>query len=330
MRNLWIKFGCFLTGFNYGIVRNSSEISAKAVKRYTAAMLIVCIIWAFVGYTFTNRYLDGGVYRSLVGSAVLVIVVIQIERQIILSVNPGRFLYASRGLIAIMMAIIGAIIIDQILFKDDIELAKRDLIEFRVNKELPSRTQQLRTQITSLDTAIQRKESERLQLIADVEKNPTIKTVSVQQSPTKVMLKRTDSSGTTYETEQIKSTTTIIQNQVPNPKQAIIPSVDETIAELRAQKSEKEKEELMIRPQVESEIREKVGFLDELQVMYQLIRSSNIAMFVWFIWFLFLFGLEMLVLISKANEKENDYERTVKHHMNLQIRKLDALARSAD
>jgi hypothetical protein len=57
--------------------------------------------------------------------------------------------------------------------------------------------------------------------------------------------------------------------------------------------------------------------------MYSLITRSNVALCVWLIWFFFLLGLEMLVLISKANEKENDYERTVKHHMALQMRKLD-------
>jgi hypothetical protein len=37
MNNWWLKFGCFLTGYNYNILDASSEISAKAVKRYTSA-----------------------------------------------------------------------------------------------------------------------------------------------------------------------------------------------------------------------------------------------------------------------------------------------------
>ena len=69
MKNWWIRFGCFLTGYNYSIVRNSSEVAAKTVKRYTSAMLIVCILWAFIGYCFTRRYLHGGSLRFCGGSS---------------------------------------------------------------------------------------------------------------------------------------------------------------------------------------------------------------------------------------------------------------------
>lgn len=80
MKNWWIRFGCFLTGYNYGIVRNSSEVAAKAVKKYTAALVIVCILWSFIGYSFTYRYLQGGLVASLIG-AILAIVIIVSNRK---------------------------------------------------------------------------------------------------------------------------------------------------------------------------------------------------------------------------------------------------------
>ena len=93
MRNWWIRFGCFLTGYNYGIVRNSSEVAAKAVKRYTSALLIVCILWAFIGLYFYPAILRGSQWGSLAGAVVAVIIIFQIERQIILSINPSKWLY---------------------------------------------------------------------------------------------------------------------------------------------------------------------------------------------------------------------------------------------
>jgi len=106
--------------------------------------------------------------------------------------------------------------------------------------------------------------------------------------------------------------------------------LDETIKNLRIQKTEKENALLNIRPQLEKEISSKVGFLDELEVMYSLITRSGVALSIWLIWFFFLLGLEMFVLISKVNEKENDYEKTVKHHMNLQMKKLDLFAKMSE
>ena len=64
--------------------------------------------------------------------------------------------------------------------------------------------------------------------------------------------------------------------------------------------------------------------------MYSLITRSNVALAVWLIWFFFLLGLEMLVLISKVNEKENNLDRKVKHHMELQLRKLEVFSEMAE
>lgn len=331
MRNWWIKFGCFLTGYNYSIVNASSEVAAKAVKRYTSAMVIVCIIWAFIGFVFTDRYLHGGVFGSIAGSVVLMVIIIQIERQIILSINPSKWLYFSRGIIASMMAIIGAIIIDQIIFKEDIELEKITFIEERVKKALPPKTEELRNLIAKLDTAISVKEAERATLINDVEKNPTSKVISTQA--TNIIDRKTtiDSiTGKPTTSEITRPSIIATTSNVPNPKIALIAPLEQTISDLRVQKGQKETELINVRPALEKEIKSKVGFLDELEVMYSLITRSNVAMIVWFIWFFFLFGLELLVLISKINEKENDYEKTVKHHMAMQMRKLEVFSKMID
>ena len=326
MKNLWVRFGCFLTGYNYGIVTRSSEVAVKAVKRYTSAILIACILWSFIGYTFTHRYLHGGTFGSFAGAAIMVTIVIQIERQIILSVTRSNWLYLFRGLIACMMAIIGAIIIDQIIFKEDIELEQITFIEEKIKKALPPRTEELRNQIAALDTAIQMKELERLKLIEAVNRNPVIKTSSSQSQPTTIKTSSRDSSGRFFTSEKVVNTTSVSVTNVPNPKQSLIAPLEQTIAELRKQKNEKDIAILNIRPQLENEIKSKVGFLDELKVMYALIKDSNIALVVWFIWFFFLLGLEMLVVISKATERTNDYDDTVLHHMRIQRRKLELLS----
>ncbi|MFD2514192.1 DUF4407 domain-containing protein [Pontibacter locisalis] len=330
MRNLWMRFGCFLTGYNYGIVRNSSEVAAKAVKRYTSALLIVCIIWSFIGYSFTERYLEGGLWESIAGAVIAIIIIIQIERQIILSINPSRWLYFSRGLIATMMALIGAVIVDQIIFKQDIELEKVTFIENRVKTALPPKTAELRNQIAALDSAITTKEEERLALIADVAKNPNIKSVSSNIIPTVVSQTEVDSTGRTITKQRVQNAKSVTVSDIPNPKASMIEPVQKNIDDLRKQKDQKETALLNIRQQVEKDISDKVGFLDELEIMHSLITRSNVALGIWALWFFFLLGLELLVLISKMNEKENDYEKTVKHHMDLQVRKLEALARAAN
>jgi hypothetical protein len=245
--------------------------------------------------------------------------------------TPSKWLYFSRGIIAMMMAIIGAVIIDQIIFKEDIELEKITFIEERIKKALPPKTEELRNQIRTLDTAIYKKENERQALIEDVSKNPT-SIVYSNQATTRTEERTTIDTltGRQISTKTSKPVMVTSSSNVANPKIALIAPLEQTINDLHTQKGEKEKALLNIRPALEKEISSKVGFLDELEVMYSLITRSNVALAVWLIWFFFLLGLEMLVLISKVNEKENDYERTVKHHMELQLRKLDLFSKMTE
>src|SRR5690349_11686814 len=96
MRDKWLRVGCFLIGYNFPIVRGSSELSIKRVIKYTSALFIVCILWAFIGFAFTSRYLDGRWYTSFFGMIVMVFLVVQIERQVILSSRHNRSLHFFR------------------------------------------------------------------------------------------------------------------------------------------------------------------------------------------------------------------------------------------
>lgn len=330
MRNWWVRFGCFLTGYNYSIIKNSSEVSSKAVKRYTSAILIVCILWSFIGFTFTDRYLKADLLGSFIGGIIFVLIIIQIERQIILTINPSWLLYLFRGILAMMMAIIGAIIIDQIIFKEDIELEKITSIENRVKKALGPKSKELQFQINSLDSIITNKEIEKNDLVNELTEKPTIRVFSTQTVSKTEKITTIGEDGKPNTSEKSSPVLVTTSSNVPNPKISLMDPLVETIKNLRVQKAEKENLLINIRPQLEKEISSKVGFLDELEVMYVLISKSKIALVVWFIWFFFLMGIELLVLISKTGEKENDYEKTVKHQMELQNRKLDIFSKMSD
>ncbi len=174
MRNWWIKFGCFLTGINYQILSTCSELSKKRLLKYTSALLIICLLWMVIGYAFTERYLKGTWYTCLVGSAAMIFLIVQIERQVILSSKDNRGLQVFRGVIAFAMALIGTVIIDQHLFKDDINKRKLFSMDEEVKLILPGRAEELKHQLNELDSVIISKESERKAIADDVVKNPFV------------------------------------------------------------------------------------------------------------------------------------------------------------
>lgn len=327
MKNLWVRFGCFLTGYNYQILTGCSEAAFKRVKKYTAAILIVCILWFFIGFTFAQRYLLASIPGCLLAGTISVVIIIQIERQIILSLNPGKQLKAFRICLAIMMSILGAVIIDQILLAKDIETQKITYITNKVNTILPSKTAELNKQIAALDSSISAKEKEKQTYIDETNKQPTITLASsdTRLIPTPEIHK--DQSGKDSIVMVLKPVIFTTKNSIANPKNALIPELGSTIADMRKLKTAKENTLLNIRPALEKELSEKAGFLDELKVMLQLVFDSPVALGVWLLWIFFLLFIEMLVLVSKMGDKSSDYEKVVQHHMDIQILRLDALTK---
>ena len=327
MRNLWIRFGCFLTGYNYNILRGCSEAAFKAVKKYTAAMLIVCILWFFIGFTFAQRYLASSIAGCVAAGIIAVIIIVQVEKQIILSINPGKLLLIFRFCLAFMMSILGAVIIDQILLEKDIELEKISYISKRVDEILPSKTAELKDQIKALDTTINNKEEEKKQYIEDIGRHPTIPIITTQVQKIIVPNKVKGASGKDSTVFDTHNSTTATRGSMPNPKIALLQPIDSAMGAMRQQKAIKQNELLHIKPALEQEMKSKTGFLDELKVMVQLISSSYVALGFWLLWILFFLFIEMLVLFSKMGDKSSDYEKNVLHHMNLRIHRLDLLAR---
>lgn len=309
MRDKWIQVGCFLTGINYRLVKSCSELSVKRVMRYTSALLIVCLLWAFIGYAFTERYLKGSWYYALLAAALMMFVVIHIERQVILASRRDRMLHAFRLVIAFAMALIGTVIIDQIIFKDDINKKKLQTLSEEVNVLFPGRAQEQRNQIAELDSVIHAKENERRLILDDVNRRPLIFSVEII----------TDRDSLGNETTRVK------RSQVPNPSNKLIDPLDRNIANLRTEKAKKDSLLVALRYVVEAEVKQNVGFLDELDVMYSLLSESSLSLIAWLIWFIFLIGLELFILASKLGEEETDYDIMLHQQMNLYFKRINLL-----
>lgn len=314
MKQWWLKFGCFLTGYNFQIVKQSSEVSVKAVKKFTSALIIICFLWAFIGFAFTSRYLHAGLAGSIAGAALMVIIVIQIERQIILSVGKNRLTGGFRIFIGFIMAIIGSVILDQITFKDDIEKKQLTYNQNLVDSILPLKTAELKSQIRANDSLIASKEAEHLAIQNELTKHPTI-------SYTNTMINYEIDSTGHRKPKAINNSTT----SMANPKASLLDPLQKQINAYIDRRSSLEGRLITIREDLEKDVKSKTGFLDELQVLKSILTDSPVALIVWSLWFFFLLSLEMFVLFSKMGDKTHDYEETVIHQMNVRLEMLKKL-----
>jgi hypothetical protein len=322
MKDLWLKTGCFITGYNYGIIKNSSELSAKAVRKYLSAILIVSILWGFIGYCFAQRYLHTGFWGSAAAAMVMIVIVIQIERQIILSVGRNKMVPVFRVLIGIVMAVIGSVIIDQIIFREDVDKLKVSNIQTEVNNILPVKTKELDLQIRQIDSAIMRKEAERSAVIEEISARPFIKSTSSEIRH--FQMQRNGENGRLADT--IVSRKDVALNDIANPKAGLLTGIADQISQLRKQKADKENSKINIRQELESELSSKTGFLDELKILFSILFSSWIALVVWVMFFLFLMSIEVFVLVNKFGDEKNDYDSVILHQKDVRVKMLNKLS----
>jgi hypothetical protein len=315
--NVWIRVGCFLTGYNYDIIRNSSEASTKTVKKYLSALIIIGIIWGIIGYAFTQRYLHGSVLFSTIGALIMVVLIVQVERQLILSIGKNHLIIIFRMIIGLIIAIIGSIILDQIMFKADVEKAQISKIQQEISELLPPRTFELTQIINQLDKSIQTKEKERTTLLEEITKTPIIRI------PTSTTESKKDSMG-----KITQSNHTNVTQSIPNPKIETLSMITEQIKNLQDQKIKREDEKLKSHQILEQELSSKIGFWDELNVLFSILLSSPLAFMVWILIFFFFFAIELFVLLNKYGNKNNDYDQAILHQMEIRIKMLEKLNES--
>jgi type III secretory pathway component EscR len=212
------------------------------------------------------------------------------------------------------MAIIGSVILDQVMFKEDVEKHKIESVQLKVNEILPIKTRELTFQINQLDSAIKAKEAERALILADYNKNPMISAPTVTGR-----FEKDTTSGKMVEVGR-EITTSSIQN----PKAELIVQLDAQLKAFQEQKTKKENEKLNMQQVLEDDLNAKVGFLDELTILFSsVLLSSGIALTIWILLFLFFLSIELFVLVNKYGDTANDYDKTILHQMAVRIQMLE-------
>jgi hypothetical protein len=314
MKDWWLKFGCFLTGFNYSLVKNSSEQSSKNVKKYTSAMLLIVLIWFFIGYSFATRYLHLAPWGGIVGGLLMGFVIIQIERIIILSTKISPWSSLFRILLALVMSILGAFIMDQITFKDDIELRKAEVMDQRVKAAVQQSENDIQKQLHDLDVMIAKANHKYDAVSADLKKNPVIVTSYTNRSVTR------DEKG-----KEINTTQSTNKSVMENPKKLEMEQLHRQIEALQNKKFELAASITTLKERKEKELKAATGFLDELNLLHDVVTSSRIGLFVYLLFLFFFLAIELFVLVIKLTDKESDYDKLIQHQTDVRVKMLEKL-----
>lgn len=314
MKDWWLKICCFLTGTNYALIKHSSEQSAMATKKYASAILLVLTVWLFIGYSFANSYVGLDPKGSVIVAFVLGFMIIQIERIVIMSSKKNIPSLIFRGILAFVMAIIGAMITDQILFKDDIAIKKEKEMAMRVQDAILIDRQNIEKEMFRLDSLRNIAEDQFYAANEAIARNPmivqNIRNTSVTTDSLGRPLSRTNS-----------TTATVLEN----PKIGERAHWEHQIQNYDGQRNLLSERLRTLEDDVRKNLAEKTGFLDELEILKSVIFDSNVGLIVYLLFFIFFLAIELFVLMIKIFDKESDYDHLLRHQKEVRVRMIDNL-----
>ena len=313
-KSAYLRLCCFLTGLSYSLTRISSEQSVKNAKKYMGALLIIMLVWFFIGYCFATRYLHMSVFGGIVGGVLMSFIILQIERIIILSHHISLGGKVFRIILGLVMAFLGAMIMDQFTFQDDIELRKTQVLETRVKEAVKNTESDVRLQVDEIDSVLEISSARLFALSEELQKRPVIVTNYTTSSVTK------DSLG-----NNINSTTQRNTSVMDNPLKVEFDFLQSQITDLNSKKFALVNSLTDLKRTKEEELKSSTGFLDELTLLEEVIASNWVGMFVYFLFLFFFLSLELFILIMKLSDKESDYDKLVDHQMNVRIQMLQRL-----
>ena len=313
--NWWLKLGCGLTGWNSTLLAQCSEASKSQLSKYTSALLILMIVWSITGFCFAQRYIGLPVWGCAIVSLIFVTIVVMIERQIILAINPSKMMVGFRSLIAFAMAIIGSAIFDQTMFGKDIDKQMADNIEVQTASLTQKRVGIIDNKLQDIHNEIAILNSENTKMQADVNTHPWIKQTSV-----------TNSQQTLQVDGHIKTVNnpSVTTSQVANPKIETIKDNNAKIQSLCDQEKELTNRKLSVEEDTRKECQSNVGLLEELEAMYTIIFNHWVSGLFYGVFFLLLMFLELFVVASRMGDQECDYEMAVKGAQRVKAMQLAA------
>lgn len=306
--SFFTKLSCLLIGWNPDLLQHSTEASYKALRRYTSALLILIILWGFTSFMFAKIYLESSLWAGLSIAAVMVFIVICIERQIILKPRGrNRALHLVRLILAVCMAFIGASIIDQVLFQDDIEIKKQELNDLRINERMALYAKSSKERENAI-----KKEIDSLNYVNDslnrlISKKPVQKIyinnkkVEILKDPQGNMVLDENGDPKKITTNDVKED--IIANPLSAPRDnntSRIATLQESLEKLYVSREADEKE-------LRDFYNEKKGFMTEINAIIEVLKEGGwptVIMYSFF--FLFFLALELMILVSSSARCDYD------------------------
>lgn len=277
-----LKFACRITGDDYQMLKSETHLSKKKVIVMALSVFVPTILWFVNGLLLAYAVLDKPFGVSFLVGITAALLIFLIEKLIVMS-NGSLALTIFRGILAFLVAILGSVFMDEVIFDKDIN----QQVTLNQNALLEKKQQEVRNkyagEISKMDLSL------------------TSKYNSWQSTQIEAQREADGSGGS-----GVKGVDAITKLKLEN---AAINQVD-----YQSAKSEKDllnqkilDEQKQIKDEISSSFEES-AMLIRIKAMFDLALSDVFMGAIYSIVTLILFGLEFIVIIFKVTMKKTNYE----------------------
>jgi hypothetical protein len=109
-----------ITGDDHEILKGDTPASRRKVALFAMSIMLPTLLWFILGALLISKLLNGDRIAVLLTGVICAITIFIVDRSIIMS-NGGKAIAVFRIILALSVSLIGATVIDEIIFKNDID-----------------------------------------------------------------------------------------------------------------------------------------------------------------------------------------------------------------
>ena len=274
-----LKYYSIIIGENPEYTKHFQPSGKRKIALFANCLMVPVILWFINSYLLVSHVLEGSFFAAILTAFVAGFIIFLIERAIVMS-NGSKPIFWFRILLGLIVASLGSISMDEVIFKHDIDN------QVAYYKQVES------------DNAVQRVESEYQDQIA---KQQSI--VSQKESEWQQSLKdaKSEADGTGGSRQRGVSKISTLKLNIAGKQEADYNNENTKLALL---KTNIDAEKINAKQKAEADFNGN-ALLIRIRAMFDLIAKDKFMLAVYVLFTLFLFCLEFLVVLIKIGSKNS-------------------------
>jgi Domain of unknown function (DUF4407) len=153
-----LKFYCLITGDDYNLLKDETPQSIKKVKLFSFCIVIPVLFWTINSFLLSSNVLKKDMTTSVMVMIICALMIFIIEKIIVMS-NGSKSIAAFRVCLGIIIALIGSMSLEEVIFKNDIDTQMSENKRIYVANALDIKKQELNVPLLKMENKVNYKDS---------------------------------------------------------------------------------------------------------------------------------------------------------------------------